>query len=178
MSEEQKRVSFRSVFAKMDPMSHDKDPERSEVVGHIMEMMDCDIDRALAAFNSMRNRNSGVLVFDHIDRKWHGCDWTLPDAEAEKVRIQREINAMKRELAQIKSEFRKLRKRVGRSGPRVEGAEEEPQPEEEPVEQPAPKPENLPHEKTVGDLTDEEFRALLRASVTVQQADPEEDEET
>lgn len=177
MSEEQKRVSFRSVFAKMDPRSHDKDPALSEVLAHIMETMGCDMDRALSAFNSMRNRNSGVLVFDHIERKWHGCDWTLPDAEAEKVRIQRELNAMKRELAQIKSEFRKLKKRVGRGGRRCEETEDEEQ-SQEPQAQPEPTKVDKPfEEKTVGELTDEEFRAVLRQGIRLQVVEDEDPDE-
>ena len=54
----------------MSPMHHDADPNRSQVLAYVMENMGCDIGRAMAAFNSMRNPKSRVLVFDHIHRMW------------------------------------------------------------------------------------------------------------
>jgi hypothetical protein len=171
---EKESVSLRKSFSRMAPLGHDAEDEKSEVLAYIAGELGCGLGDAKRAFNSMRNHRSGVLVFDHMERKWHGCLWVMSDADAERDRMRREMLSIRRELAEIKRDVRKLRKRVGRGDRRVDDEQEQPQ---EPQAQPdEPKVEKPFEEKTVGELTDEEFRAVLRQGIklqVVQDEDPD-----
>lgn len=105
-------MSLRAQFHRMPPKMHHRDHAASEVLAHIREVLGCDLDRAVKAFNSMRNHRSGVLVFDNVDKTWHGCFWTPSEKEARDRKIWREIMELRRDLAALKSEIRKLRKKV------------------------------------------------------------------
>ena len=120
----------------MSPMHHDADPNRSQVLAYVMENMGCDIGRAMAAFNSMRNPKSRVLVFDHIHRMWKGCDWQASDEDAAKGMVLSELRALQRRVVGMDSELRKTVKELKRvrqeladlyTGPRspVEGNQED-----------------------------------------------------
>ena len=56
----------------MPKLKHDKNPQQSEVINHIAGAMQCDTERASRVFNELRKR--GIIVFDRIDRAWHGAD--------------------------------------------------------------------------------------------------------
>ena len=98
----------------MPPLHHDADPNRSQVVAHIMENMQCDIGRAIAAFASMRNPKSRVLVYDHIHRMWKGCDWQPSDEDSAKGMVLSELRALQRRVAGMDSELRKATKEIKR----------------------------------------------------------------
>ena len=104
--------THRSMFRLMPPLHHDADPGRSQVVAHIMENMRCDMGRAVAAFNSMRNAKSRVIVFDHIHRMWKGCDWQPSDEDSAKGMLLSELRALQRRVAGMDSELRKATKEI------------------------------------------------------------------
>lgn len=106
--------THRSMFRLMPPLHHDADPNRSQVVAHIMENMQCDIGRAIAAFASMRNPKSRVLVYDHIHRMWKGCDWQPSDEDSAKGMVLSELRALQRRVAAMDSELRKATKEIKR----------------------------------------------------------------
>lgn len=106
--------THRSLFRLMSPMHHDADPNRSQVLAYVMENMGCDIGRAMAAFNSMRNPKSRVLVFDHIHRMWKGCDWQASDEDAAKGMVLSELRALQRRVVGMDSELRKTVKELKR----------------------------------------------------------------
>jgi hypothetical protein len=102
------------MFRLMPPLHHDADPNRSQVVAHIMENMQCDIGRAIAAFASMRNPKSRVLVYDHIHRMWKGCDWQPSDEDSAKGMVLSELRALQRRVAAMDSELRKATREIKR----------------------------------------------------------------
>jgi hypothetical protein len=53
---------------------------------------------------------SQVLVFDRIERVWHGCDWKPSDEEAQKDLESRKLSDIRREIAQIWKAINALRK--------------------------------------------------------------------
>ena len=65
-------MTYRDRFGSMPKLKHDKDPQQSEVINHIAGAMQCDTERASRVFNELRKR--GIIVFDRIDRAWHGTD--------------------------------------------------------------------------------------------------------
>jgi hypothetical protein len=174
---EKESVSLRKSFSRMAPMGHDAEDEKSEVLAYIAGELGCGLGEAKRAFNSMRNHRSGVLVFDHMERKWHGCLWVMSDADAERDRMRREMLSIRRELAEIKREVRKLRKRSGRGGRRTEEHEDEEQPQQPQAQPEPPKVDKPFEEKTVGELTDEEFRAVLRQGIRMQVVEDEDPDE-
>ena len=105
-------MSLRARFHRMPPKRHDRDPQASEVLAHIREVLGCEMDRALKAFNSMRNRRSQVLVFDNVDRTWAGCFWTPSEEQEKERKFRRELMALERDVAALKAEMRKLKKEV------------------------------------------------------------------
>ena len=106
--------THRSLFRLMSPMHHDADPNRSQVLAYVMENMGCDIGRAMAAFNSMRNPKSRVLVFDHIHRMWKGCDWLPSDENSKDAMILVEHRALERRVIAMDGELRKALKEIKR----------------------------------------------------------------
>ena len=106
--------THRSMFRLMPPLHHDADPGRSQVVAHIMENMRCDMGRAVAAFNSMRNAKSRVIVFDHIHRMWKGCDWQPSDEDSAKGMLLSELRALQRRVAAMDSELTRATKEIKR----------------------------------------------------------------
>lgn len=102
------------MFRLMPPLHHDADPNRSQVVAHIMDNLRCEIGRAIAAFNSMRNPKSRVLVFDHIHRMWKGCDWKPSDEDSAKGMLLSELRALQRRVAGMDSELRKATREIKR----------------------------------------------------------------
>jgi hypothetical protein len=107
------------MFRLMEPLHHDADPNRSQVLAHIMANMQCNLGRASRAFNSMRHPKSKVLVFDHVHRMWKGCDW-LPENEnskdamilVEHRALERRVIAMDGELKKALKEIKRLNKQV------------------------------------------------------------------
>ena len=121
-------ATLRSAFSKTPPKKHDKDPAKSEIVAHIQSVIGGALDRAVKAFNSMRNKNSKVLVFDFPHRVWMGCDWEPSDADSKEDLARRRDRALERKVDDLASEFRKLRKEfrkviraVGKSGGKESG---------------------------------------------------------
>lgn len=94
----------------MPPKTHNSDPEKSELLAHIVQTIDCGMAEANRAFNSMRNVKSQVLVFDRIHRVWHGCDWMPTEEEAQKDLESRKFSDIRREIAQLWKAINALRK--------------------------------------------------------------------
>jgi len=106
--------THRSMFRLMEPLHHDADPNRSQVLAHIMVNMQCDLGRASRAFNSMRHPKSKVLVFDHVHRMWKGCDWLPSDENSKDAMILVEHRALERRVIAMDGELRKALKEIKR----------------------------------------------------------------
>ena len=107
-------ATHRSMFRLMPPLHHDIDPSRSQIVAYIMENTGWEIGRALAAFNSMRNPRSRVLVFDKTHRVWKGCDWMPPKDESSNQMILAEHRALERRVIAMDAELRKATREIKR----------------------------------------------------------------
>ena len=94
----------------MPPKTHNSDPEKSELLAHIVQTIGCGMAEANRAFNSMRNVKSQVLVFDRIHRVWHGCDWMPTEEEAQKDLESRKFSDIRRDIAQLWKAINALRK--------------------------------------------------------------------
>ena len=119
----------------MPPKRHNLNSEKSELLAHIIETVGCGLVEANRAFGSMRNVKSQVLVFDRIQRVWHGCDWKPTDEEAKKDLESRKFSDLRREIAQIWKAINALRKgRQRKRKQNAENTESEPKSEQEPEE--------------------------------------------
>ena len=107
-------ATHRSMFRLMPPLHHDIDPSRSQIVAYIMENTGWEIGRALAAFNSMRNPRSRVLVFDKTHRVWKGCDWMPPKDESSNQMVLAEHRALERRVIAMDAELRKATREIKR----------------------------------------------------------------
>jgi hypothetical protein len=107
-------ATHRSMFRLMEPLHHDADPNRSQVLAHIMANMQCDLGRASRAFNSMRHPKSKVLVFDHVHRMWKGCDWLPSNENSKDAMILVEHRALERRVIAMDGELRKALKEINR----------------------------------------------------------------
>ncbi len=96
-------------------------PEESELLAYIVQTIGGGLVEANRAFGSMRNVKSQVLVFDRIQRVWHGCDWQPTDEEAQKDLESRKFSDIRREIAQLWKAINALRK--GRQRKRKQNAE-------------------------------------------------------
>jgi hypothetical protein len=78
-------MTYRDQFGKMPPLKHDKTIASSEVVIHISQSLACDIERANKLFNELRKRK--IIVFDKLDRSWHGVDnRTIRHTDSDRIR--------------------------------------------------------------------------------------------
>lgn len=102
--------TLRATFREMPPKRHNLNLEKSELLAHIVETIGGGVAEANRAFNSMRNVKSQVLVFDRIERVWHGCDWKPSDEQAQKDLESRKLSDIRREIAQIWKAINALRK--------------------------------------------------------------------
>ena len=110
-------------------------PEESELLAYIVQTIGGGLVEANRAFGSMRNVKSQVLVFDRVQRVWHGCDWQPSDEEAQKDLESRKFSDLRREIAQIWKAINALRKgRQRKRKQNAENTESEPKLEQEPEE--------------------------------------------
>ena len=93
--------TLRATFREMPPKRHNLNLEKSELLAHIVETIGGGVAEANRAFNSMRNVKSQVLVFDRVERVWHGCDWKPSDEQAQKDLESRKLSDIRREIAQL-----------------------------------------------------------------------------
>ena len=125
--------TLRATFREMPPKRHNLNSEKSELLAHIVQTVGCGLVEANRAFGSMRNVKSQVLVFDRVQRVWHGCDWQPSDEEAKKDLESRKFSDMRREIAQIWKAINALRKgRQRKRKQNTENTESEPKLEQEP----------------------------------------------
>jgi hypothetical protein len=101
--------TLRATFREMPPKRHNLTLEKSELLAYIVETIGGGLAEANRAFNSMRNVKSQVLVFDRIERVWHGCDWKPSDEEAQKDLESRKLSDIRREIAQLWKAINALR---------------------------------------------------------------------
>ncbi len=113
--------TLRATFRDMPPKRHNMKPEESELLAYIVQTIGGGLVEANRAFGSMRNVKSQVLVFDRIQRVWHGCDWQPTDEEAQKDLESRKFSDIRREIAQLWKAINALRK--GRQRKRKQNAE-------------------------------------------------------
>jgi DNA repair ATPase RecN len=107
-----KTTTLRAQFSSMPPMTHDPNPEDSDVLAHIMETMDVPMEVAQKAFNSMRNPSSRVLIYDRVHAVWHGCEW-LPDTEKDAdLMMNRKLGEIKKDIQRDKTWTRKREKEI------------------------------------------------------------------
>ena len=127
--------TLRATFREMPPKRHNLNLEKSELLAYIVETIGGGVAEANRAFNSMRNVKSQVLVFDRIERVWHGCDWKPSDEEAQKDLESRKLSDIRREIAQLWKAINALRKarQRGRRNQKQEKANEQPT-EDKPTE--------------------------------------------
>jgi hypothetical protein len=119
--------TLRATFREMPPKRHNLNLEKSELLAHIIETIGGGVAEANRAFNSMRNVKSQVLVFDRIERVWHGCDWKPSDEQAQKDLESRKLSDIRREIAQLWKAINALRKaRQRRRSQKQEKANEQP----------------------------------------------------
>ena len=125
--------TLRATFREMPPKRHNLNSEKSELLAHIVQTVGCGLVEANRAFGSMRNVKSQVLVFDRVQRVWHGCDWKPSDEEAQKDLESRKFSDIRREIAQIWKAINALRKgRQRKRKQNAENTESEPKLEQEP----------------------------------------------
>ena len=125
--------TLRATFREMPPKRHNLNSEKSELLAHIVQTVGCGLVEANRAFGSMRNVKSQVLVFDRVQRVWHGCDWQPSDEEAQKDLESRKFSDLRREIAQIWKAINALRKgRQRKRKQNAENTESEPKLEQEP----------------------------------------------
>jgi hypothetical protein len=127
--------TLRATFRDMPPKRHDTILEKSELLAYIVQTIGGGVAEANRAFNSMRNVKSQVLVFDRIQRVWHGCDWKPTDEEAQKDLESRKFSDIRREIAQLWKAINALRKAKQRKRKQKvnEDKPAEPEPDLEPV---------------------------------------------
>lgn len=125
--------TLRATFREMPPKRHNLNLEKSELLAHIIETIGGGVAEANRAFNSMRNVKSQVLVFDRIERVWHGCDWKPSDEQAQKDLESRKLSDIRREIAQLWKAINALRKARQRRRNRKEEKEKTTPVELEPV---------------------------------------------
>jgi hypothetical protein len=127
--------TLRATFREMPPKRHNLTLEKSELLAYIVETIGGGVAEANRAFNSMRNVKSQVLVFDRIERVWHGCDWKPSDEQAQKDLESRKLSDIRREIAQLWKAINALRKakQRGRRNQKQEKANEQPT-EDKPTE--------------------------------------------
>jgi len=116
----------------MGPLHHDADPNRSQVLAHIMENTGWDLGRAIRAFNSMRHPKSKVLVFDQIHRMWKGCDWVPGDKDSKDSMFIVELRTLQRRVAAMDSELKKATKEIKRLNKKLANRDESGAEEEQP----------------------------------------------
>lgn len=104
--------TLRQLFREMPPKSHNMDQTKSEVLAYIAQQLNSDMLAAIRAFNSMRNPNSKVLVFDGIERVWIGCDWLPDNKEAKEEYLIREVRSWDRKVADLKADIASLEKEL------------------------------------------------------------------
>jgi hypothetical protein len=125
--------TLRATFRDMPPKRHNMKPEESELLAYIVQTIGGGLVEANRAFGSMRNVKSQVLVFDRIQRVWHGCDWQPTDEEAQKDLESRKFSDIRREIAQLWKAINALRKAKQRKRKQnAENTESEPKLEQEP----------------------------------------------
>lgn len=124
--------THRSLFRLMGPLHHDADPNRSQVLAHIMENTGWDLGRAIRAFNSMRHPKSKVLVFDQIHRMWKGCDWVPGDKDSKDSMFIVELRTLQRRVAAMDSELKKATKENNRLNKKLANRDESESEEEQP----------------------------------------------
>ena len=107
-----KTTTLRAQFSSMPPMTHNPNPEDSDVLAHIMETLDVPMEVAQKAFNSMRNPSSRVLIYDRVHAAWHGCEW-LPDTEKDAdLMMNRKLGEIKKDIQRDKTWTRKREKEI------------------------------------------------------------------
>lgn len=163
--------TLRAMFRLMPPLRHDIDPNRSQVLAHIMENMRCDIGRAIRAFNSMRHIKSAVLVYDRIHRQWRGYDW-VPVEQPDKIsmlmstvtELKRDISSLRSDIRKMKNEMSSMRRRKGAGGRSRDVDEEEDEPAPETEQQP------IPDKEKAAEDPNEWFRTMAAALDEVDKA--------
>ncbi len=92
--------SYRELFAKMAPLSHDPDPAKSEVLEFIAARMGgCSLARAVSVFNIIRNPRRRIIVHSKATGLWSGED--VLDVKAEIRALHRKIAAQSVEIADL-----------------------------------------------------------------------------
>lgn len=152
----------RALFLRMPPKTHNKDNDKSEVILHIASVLGSDLERAKRTFDSIRCKDSRIIVFDAINRVWHGAEWVSSDEDTNRIDNARRFTRLHRLIDELQEEVTDLKRRIGlleaksrRMAKRSKVRKDEYM-EEEPEPQPEPQPK--PDQKTI-DQKNAEFEA-------------------
>ena len=105
-----KTSTLRALFQRMAPLAHHFDPQQSQVLAHIAEVLGCDLGEAQRCFNSMRQGKVGVLRFNRAQAAWHGCEWVSDDEEESKLEVARCLGAIDKRLMKLEAAQRRMPK--------------------------------------------------------------------
>lgn len=99
-------MTYRDRFGTMPKLKHDKNSGQSDVINHIAGEMQCDNERASRVFNELRKR--GIIVFDRIDRAWHGSDnRTIRYTDSERIeRLEKRIENLETKHRKLLAAYR------------------------------------------------------------------------
>lgn len=103
-------MNHRERFSQMPPLANDwKNPDRSEVLQHIREALNCDLAHAQGVFSHLRK--TGIIVFRKPPYRWQGCAYvsqvTQGDINAD---LMAKIRSLEGQLASLRSTCTTLRK--------------------------------------------------------------------
>lgn len=91
---------IRDQFRTMPPLRHDRDPERSQVLAHIMATRGCDLKQAISTFHYLRRR--GHLRFQEAGRLWMGVEHTSDESEPQfRARMAAEVASLQAKVRGI-----------------------------------------------------------------------------
>ena len=101
-------TTLREQFIGMPPKKHDPNPDKSEVIQHIIQTLGCDLERARRAFDSIRCADSRVILFDRVGRVWHGAEWLSGSTDENHAKANRRQLQMTKSIDVIKDQLRRL----------------------------------------------------------------------
>lgn len=101
-------TTLREQFIGMPPKKHDPNPDKSEVIQHIVQTLGCDVERARRAFDSVRCTDSRVILFDRVGRVWHGAEWLSGSTDENHAKANRRQLQMTKSIDVIKEQLRRL----------------------------------------------------------------------
>ena len=99
---------IRDQFRTMPPKRHDRLPERSQVLAHIMATRGCDLEQAISTFHYLRRR--GHLRFQKAGRLWMGVEHIPDESEAQfRGRMAAEVAALQAKVSRLEDLLERIK---------------------------------------------------------------------